>query len=46
MINPFRFFATGKNQPLLENTQKVDELYKSELSHFYEYLSRGSQGFY
>jgi MFS transporter, OPA family, sugar phosphate sensor protein UhpC len=26
--NPFRFYATGKDKPLLKNQQKIDQLYK------------------
>jgi OPA family sugar phosphate sensor protein UhpC-like MFS transporter len=28
MINPFRFFATGKDLPLLESRQQIDQVYR------------------
>lgn len=29
MINPFHFFATGKDKPLLKDQNKIDKLYKN-----------------
>ena len=28
MPNPFRFFATGKDKPTLDDREKIDKLYK------------------
>jgi len=33
MFNPFRFFATGPNKPVLKNQKKIDILYKKYRLH-------------
>ena len=46
MLNPFRFFSTGEDKPIIEDFQKVDRLYKRHRMGILPVLTFGYGSYY
>lgn len=46
MLNPFTFFSTGQDKPIIDNTQEVDRLYKRHQRFILSAITLGYGSYY